>query len=124
MKKNSTLNRISAFAFSMLPFGIVLENKLWLGLIIIATILPLLFLVGKAVTNNRKEKTSFLSNLFGYNYKFIDILIACLGIANCLIVGLHTLSIIWVVSLCCIFVDLYFKRNRKEAYVKPDANNK
>lgn len=112
MKKNSTLHRISAFAFSMMPFGLILENKLWLVLIFVATILPLLFIVSKAVANNRKEKTSFLSNLFGFNYTFIDILIACLGIVNCLIVGLHTLSIIWVVSLCCIFVELFVKRTK------------
>ena len=118
MKKNSTLNRISAFAFSMLPFGIALENKLWLGLISIATILPLVFIVFSAVTTARREKTSFLSNLFGFNYKFIDIFIVCLGIINCIVVGLNTLSIIWVVSLACIFVDLYLKREKTK-----DANS-
>lgn len=112
MKKNITLSRISSFAFSMIPFGIALENKLWFGLIFVATLLPLIFIVINAVVTTRREKTSFLSNLYGFNYNFIDIFIACLGIVNCLVVGLNTLSIIWVISLCCISVDLYLKRTR------------
>lgn len=110
MKRYFTLHRISAFAFSMLPFGIALENKLWLGIISIATILPLVFLVINAVTTTRREKTDFWSNLYSFN--FIDVLIACLGIVNCLIVGLNTLSIIWVVSLCCVLIDMYLKRTK------------
>ena len=115
MKKNFTLHRISALAFSMLPFGLALENKLWLGLISAATILPLLFVVVHAVATSRREKTSFSSNLYGLNYNFIDIFIAGLGIVNCLVVGLNMLSLIWVVSLCCIFIDLYLKKTKTKS---------
>ena len=115
MKRSFILHRISAFAFSMLPFGIALENKLWLGLISIATILPLAFILINAVATSRRGQTSFISNFNDYNCNLIDILIACLGIINCLAVGLYTLSLIWIVSLSCIFIDLYLKRNKKRS---------
>ena len=113
MNRNLVLHRISAFAFAMLPLGITLENKLWLGLIVALTILPLTFLFIAAIADTRRNKTSVLSNLFGFSYNYVDIIIACLGIAGCLFLGLNLLSLIWVVSLCCILLEIFFKRNRK-----------
>ena len=113
MNKNLVLNRISALAFAMLPIGITLDNKLWLGVIVAFTILPLAFLLVDAIVVSRRNKTSFKSNLHGYRYNYIDIIIACLGIANCLVLGLYLLSLIWVVSLCCILVGIFVLRNHR-----------
>ena len=113
MNKNLVLHRISAFAFAMLPIGIALDDKLWLGMIVAFTILPLAFLFIDAIVDSRRNKTSLMSNLYGVSYNYIDIIIACLGIANCLALGLSLLSLIWVASLCCILVEIYVIRNHR-----------
>lgn len=115
MKRYIVLPRLSALAFSMLPIGIAVENKLWFTIISIMIIVPLIIYIIAAINFTDNKKANLITNLFSYHVNFIDIVIALLGITNCIILKLHILSIIWIISLCCIFIEkIIFRANMEK----------
>ena len=113
MSKYRMLLRISAFAFSMLPIGIAVENNLALAIIAVGTLLPLLIYAVAAIYVTSKTKTPFVTNLLGFGYTNLDAVIACLGIINCLFLGLYKISIIWILSLVFVLLGRKVSRRRR-----------
>lgn len=116
MKRYIVLPRLSALAFSMLPVGIAVENKLWFAIISIMTIVPLIIYLIAAIKLTDNKKANLITNLFKYNANFVDIIIALLGIVNCIRFKLHILSIIWIISLCCILFEKIIDRIKVEKH--------
>lgn len=104
------LLRISGFSFAMLPVGIANENKTLIALISIFTIVPLIIHIYIAIRLTQKTKKPFLTNLLDYKYNYIDVAIAALGIVNCILEGLLSLSVIWIVSFCIALADKFSSR--------------
>lgn len=113
MKNSLILLHLSALSFAMLPVGIARESNLWVLALSICVVLPLMAHVGLVVWHCRRTRTDVMKSLFSYSYNGWDIVIAALGILNCIFEGLYILSLIWVVSLFLICVELYLKRRKQ-----------
>lgn len=108
MKRFLVLPRISALSFALFPMEY--ESVLWMAVISVLTILPLVIYLIVAIHVTRKTHTRFLTNLFGYEMNFVDMVIAGLGVFIAFYFDMNSFSIIWIVALCCILIEMLVLR--------------